>query len=373
MSTASFRREVERLGIRFITGVPDSLLKGFSQEVEMNFSGIHLPAPNEGTAVGLALGHFLAKRQVPLIYMQNSGIGNALNPLISLASQEVFQIPLILLVGWRGEISADGYQLADEPQHVLQGKITRELLSASSIPFEIANDGDECVELVKRLHDKATSETRPVALVVRKGILDMEVSNSPQRHQKNLPTRASYIDFLANFLGSDVAVIATTGKISRELYVSSSKNDARPELLVVGGMGHASAIAVGVAASGIGKKVVCLDGDGAFLMHMGAGFLAATQADLIHIVLNNGCHESVGGQPTVAAGRALVGLAKEFGYSVCESVISVSELEAVISRAVRNKCSTFIEIHCGVEADSSLPRPRQTPLANSRQFMGLLS
>ncbi|MBM3204075.1 phosphonopyruvate decarboxylase, partial [Candidatus Woesearchaeota archaeon] len=305
-------------GVTFFAGVPDSLLKHFCSCVSERMpQSQHVITANEGSAVALAMGQQIGSGELPLVYMQNSGLGNAINPLLSLADELVYGIPMVLVIGWRGEISADGTQLADEPQHVKQGRVTLPLLDAMGIPYAIiSRDTGAAMQEASAIIDRARNESRPVALVVRKDSFAPYMSTSSTEAAGNGLLREAAIGSVIKCLPANAVVVATTGMASRELY---ELREARHEghfrdFLTVGGMGHASQIALGIARARPETPVVCLDGDGAFLMHMGGIPYTARQPNLIHVVLNNGCHDSVGGQRTLAATLDLARIATSCGF-----------------------------------------------------------
>jgi phosphonopyruvate decarboxylase len=280
-------------------------------------------------------------------------------------------VPMLLLIGWRGEVTPNGEQLRDEPQHMLQGFTTEKLLESVHITYEVGDNLDGCVDAISRLHAKASNDLTPTALLIRKGVFKEVSALQAISETAEFPSRASYIRLIADVLPKNVALVATTGKISRELEVATRISGGGQTLLVVGGMGHALAITAGIATAS-SKKVLCLDGDGAFLMHLGTGFVAAEHSNLIHVVLNNGCHESVGGQPTVAKNRTLRRLGQAMGYSFSTSVKTLEEFQVAIRKALDIRSSSFIEVRCSVEDSNSLPRPIQAPLQNRKNFMDFL-
>ena len=289
-----FHNQLKERGVYFFTGVPDSLLKPYCNVVQLEEPDHHIIAVNEGAA-GIAAGHYLGTRKPALVYLQNSGLGNLVNPLVSLTSPEVYGIPMLLLIGWRGEP-----ERPDEPQHMVQGRITLPMLDCLNVPNAVLPNSSEDVEALldlafNTMHDKQS----PFAITVPKGIFE-SVSFKPTSLSSGF-SREAAVSTIAKALPPNALVVATTGKISRELYEyrQNSQTNGDLDFLTVGSMGHASAIALGLARSQPNRPVVCLDGDGAMLMHLGTVGTIATQmpANLTHIILNNGCHESVGGLP----------------------------------------------------------------------------
>lgn len=346
---------VERLksnGVDFFCGVPDSLLKSFCAYVTDNFGQKHVIAANEGGAVALASGYNLATGKLACVYMQNSGQGNAVNPIVSLADPDVYSIPMVLLVGWRGEPGVH-----DEPQHVKQGKVTLILFETLSIPFEVLpEDENEALAVIDRMVALAMSERRPVAIVVRKGLFE-EYSL-----QHKLPdiadlSRERAIEQILDGIPKEAVIVSTTGMISRELYetrVRRGEDHAR-DFLTVGSMGHASMIALGIAKAQPDRPVYCLDGDGASIMQMGNMAIVGQSGckNLTHIILNNAAHDSVGGQPTVGGLIDLEAIATAMGYNRPESPV-------------------FRQIRVAKGARKDLGRPKEKPQENKSLFMRTL-
>ena len=339
-------------GITFFTGVPDSLLKSFCAYITDNCGNNHLIAANEGGAVGLAAGHYLATGKPALVYMQNSGQGNAVNPLCSLADPDVYSIPMVLLVGWRGEPG-----VKDEPQHVKQGKVTISLFETLGIPTEILpNDDEPAADVTRKMIEKAKAESRPVALIVRKGLF------AEYKLQNRKPDIAAFpreraIEEMLRSLPEDAVVVSTTGMISREVYETRERlgQDHSRDFLTVGSMGHAIMIALGIAKAQPNRRVFCLDGDGASIMQMGNMAIAGQSgcANLTHIVLNNAAHDSVGGQPTVGGSINLSAVATSCGYN-------------------RPGAPVFKEIKVAKGARKDLGRPKEPPQVNKALYMETL-
>ncbi|MBN2404568.1 MAG: phosphonopyruvate decarboxylase, partial [Coriobacteriia bacterium] len=327
---AEFHSLLQGIGIEFFTGVPDSLLKNFCAYLEENLDATaHIIAANEGNAVALATGHYLATGRPGLVYMQNSGQGNATNPLVSLADPEVYGVPMLLLVGWRGEPG-----VKDEPQHVKQGKITHALFDTLGIPHCLLPDTIEAAqEALAEAGRVLREEARPYALIAKAGVF-----TSYQRQRAVGETleirREAAIAALCAKLGEDAVIVSTTGKISRELYEireGQDRNHSR-DFLTVGSMGHASQIALGIACAKTDRSVYCFDGDGAAIMHMGGMALIGSlkPRNFKHVILNNGAHDSVGGQPTAGLAIDLSAIAKACGYAAAFSVEHEQELSATI-------------------------------------------
>jgi phosphonopyruvate decarboxylase len=359
-------------GVRFFTGVPDSLLKAFTACLADRVRpSEHVIAANEGAAVALAAGHHLASNRLPLVYLQNSGLGNLVNPLLSLADPEVYGLPMLLLIGWRGEPGT-----RDEPQHVKQGRVTLPLLDAMETPWRILPTGPEsaaeCVEWAART---AMESRRPVALAARNGIFAPYQATAPRRAERPMG-REEAIQILVESLADDDLVVSTTGMISRELFeVRDARGEAKGrDFLCVGAMGHASSIAMGVALGQSARRVFCLDGDGAILMHMGSLAVQgqAAPANFKHIALNNGCHDSVGGQPTAALGASLTGVAQACGYRTLPPVKTSDALRKAAAQLRADQGPVFLEVLVARGARSDLGRPTSSPGENKQTFMRLI-
>ncbi len=363
---------IETTGADFFTGVPDSQLKQLCDKLYSNFgiSKNHIIAANEGNAVGLAAGYHLATGKVPVVYMQNSGLGNIVNPVASLLNNKVYGIPCIFIVGWRGEPGVH-----DEPQHIYQGEITLSQLELLGIPhFVITPDTtDDELQTAMAGFRANLAEGDSVAFVVKKQAL----KNDAPVSYKNAYTlkREHAIEIIADIAGDGV-IVSTTGKASRELFEIREKKEqghAR-DFLTVGSMGHASSIALGIALEKPEKKIWCIDGDGAAIMHLGAmGLIGANKPqNYIHIVLNNEAHETVGGMPTVGNSLDLVSIAKACGYEKASRVENEDQLTFALLSAKDANCLTFLEVKCALGARDDLGRPTTTPKENKAAFMEYL-
>lgn len=309
-------------GVEFISGVPDTLLNDFCLQVESNWpADKHVIAANEGNAVAMAAGYHLATNTVPLVYMQNSGIGNAVNPLISLTHQSVYGIPMILLIGWRGEPG-----IKDHPQHTKQGELTPVLMNDLDIPWKkLTDDINEAAEIIKWAVKDAIENSRPVAILVPKRVLEKGEKDGFE-DQPGLMSREEAIHCIVDSLPNDTIFVAATGRATRELYeVRRLRNESHDhDFLNVGAMGHTSSIAAGIALANSSRLVVCLDGDASAIMHMGAMAVLGQKkqlGNLLHIVLNNGVHESVGGQKAVSGNIDLFRIAEHAGYNTTKAQI----------------------------------------------------
>lgn len=372
ISPKVFHAALASEGIDFLVGVPDSLLNEFCNYVDAVLPPEgHVIAANEGTAIALASGHYLATGHLPLVYLQNSGLGNAINPMLSLVDPEVYAIPMILLVGWRG---APGVK--DEPQHVKQGRVTPALLEAMEIPWRCL-DGDPAGAIEAAQWASATARKRqgPVVLLAHKGVFSQAEKKRPMRETPTgMLAREAAIRLIIGTLPGDVSVVATTGMISRELYESRGElgQDRSSDFLTVGSMGHASQIALGLARAKPGAQVVCLDGDGAALMHLGgmATVGCDTSGDLFHVVLNNGAHDSVGGQPTVAQMISLTAVARACGYDFVEGPVDTgADIRDKVERLAKLPGKRFLEVRVRTGWRADLGRPKESPVQNKTQFI----
>lgn len=357
-------------GFEFFAGVPDSQLKALCSFL-MDRYGLdparHVIAANEGNAAALAAGYHLATGKVPVVYLQNSGLGNVVNPVASLLNEKVYAIPCLFIVGWRGEPGVH-----DEPQHLFQGEITLPLLDTLDIPYFVIGK-DTTLEQVQAKLDEYRAlfaQGKQAAFVVRKGALDY--SGKTVYHNANPMSREAAIGHILAASGNDL-VVSTTGKASREVYELREVrgHGHGHDFLTVGSMGHSSSIALGIALQKPDRRVWCLDGDGAAIMHLGALALigANRPANLIHIVLNNEAHESVGGMPTVAGKLDLSGIAKACGYPCALSADNPEGLKKALKTAREGKQLTFIEVKCALGARTDLGRPTTTPQENKAAFM----
>lgn len=355
--------------VDFFTGVPDSLLKEFCACLEqVPQAGRHIISANEGGAVALALGYHLATGKIPLVYLQNSGLGNIINPLLSLADAEVYSVPLLLVIGWRGETGVH-----DEPQHKKQGRVMLSMLDAMEIPYSIVGPEVNAAEVA--LSDALTyvqKHSAPFALVIKKGTFSTFTGEKRDTVSFEL-TREAAIQQVLEFLDERAVVVSTTGMASREVYEYRVKKGLghEREFLTVGGMGHASQIALGVALQRPDRSVYCLDGDGALLMHMGALPIAGAlkPENFKHIVLNNGAHDSVGGQPTVGLRIDILGIARACSYRLVLQAETPQELQASLKELQQSKGPCLLEIRIRRGARKDLGRPATTPVENKHAFM----
>jgi phosphonopyruvate decarboxylase len=365
---------LRQAGIERFCGVPDSTLSDFTWYLTDRMPAVrHRVCPNEGNAIALAAGHWLGTGRMTCVYMQNSGLGNAVNPLASLADPEVYGIPMLLVVGWRG---VPGQK--DEPQHVKQGRITLGQLDLLEVPYEILpSEAESAAASVERMTTAALARQGPAALVVRPKTF---APNDPELHtpQAAPMSREDAIRTLVESIGNAAVIVSTTGKASRELYEQrrafgpvAHEPIGATDFLTVGSMGHASHIALGLAETRPERRVVCLDGDGAVLMHMGALAMigAAAPPNLLHLVIRNGTHDSVGGLPTCGDTADMPALAKACGYQGAERVASCEQLQSRLPALLEAVGPTLLEIVVRPGARADLGRPRETPRENRKRFV----
>ena len=359
----------EILGAEFYVGVPDSQLKPLCNYLMKNF-GIdnqrHIIAANEGNCVAVAAGYNLATGKIPAVYLQNSGEGNIVNPVLSLASQKVYAIPMIFVIGWRGEPN-----IHDEPQHIHQGAVTLKILQDLDIEYFIVdeNTSENDLKSARENFQKSLTQGKQVAFVIRKNALSYD--EKIIYANENTLTREESIAKILESAGEDI-IVATTGKAGREVFML---RDLRGEshskdFLTVGSMGHCSSIALGIALNCPQKNIWCIDGDGAFLMHMGAAAVigACSPKNFIHIVINNSAHESVGGMPTVAKNLDLISIAKACNYKNIFSADTMQTLEKILNELTISEKPAFVEIKCAIGSRKDLGRPTISPLENKIAF-----
>ena len=364
---------VNMIGADFYTGVPDSQLKPLCNYL-IDTYGIdpkhHIIAANEGNCTAIAAGYHLATGKVPVVYMQNSGEGNIINPVASLLNEKVYAIPVFFIIGWRGEPG-----IHDEPQHVFQGEVTIKLLEDMGISSYIIGKetSEEDVRAVIDGFREKLGQGRNVAFVIRKDALSY--AHKVIYKNSNTMTREEIIRHVVKASGDD-PVVSTTGKASRELFETREANGQshKYDFLTVGSMGHSSSIALGIALNKPQTRIWCIDGDGAVLMHMGA--MAVIEANkpgnMIHIIINNAAHETVGGMPTVAGSIDLVKIASACGYPYAVSVDNFDDLDKELDAARCRKELSMIEVKCSIGARSDLGRPTTTALKNKQDYMDYL-
>ena len=357
------------INIDFYTGVPDSLLKNFCSYVDDNAdSDKHLIAANEGNAISIAAGYHLTSGKVGVVYLQNSGLGNCVNPLLSLAHEEVYSIPILMIIGWRGEPG-----VKDEPQHIKQGEATIKQLEIMDIDYLIIDNRSNLSNVLKETM-KSLKLRRPFALLVKK-----DTFSPYEQMKKNLTSsclsRENAIKEIIGLSRAKDLIFCTTGKASRELYeIRVNLGENIRDFLTVGSMGHTSSIALGAALGRKDLRIICIDGDGAMLMHMGGiaiiGDLAPDQ--YIHVVLNNSAHESVGGQETVAGNMDLKKLSESCQYSYYGRADDIDSLKSEWKKLEKYKGPVMLEILISTEVRNNLGRPKSSAKSNKEAFMNFV-
>jgi phosphonopyruvate decarboxylase len=342
--------------INFFSGVPDSVLKNLSLKIDKLDYKRHKIAVNEGSAVAMGIGHYLATGNLPCIYLQNSGLGNAINPLVSIAHHKVYSIPLILLIGWRGSPA-----LKDEPQHMVKGKITRDILNLLNIKYCIIRNHKD-LKKFETLIKFAKSKKRIIAgLFENKVLLAKERKKIKNTKNEKSVDRSKFIIQLLKSIKKSSKIISTTGHTSRELMKIRNDLNLRngKDFYMVGGMGHSLSVAVGMKLHS-NKQIICLDGDGSLLMHLGSMFSAGVDKKLItkHILLNNNSHESVGGQLTGAQKINFKNLSKSLGYSAYYKIAKEQEIKTNLKKFLNNRYSSFLEVFVKKNLKIKLPRPK---------------
>lgn len=361
-------------GISFYTGVPDSLLKNLNSQILGELSPReHVIAANEGAAVGIAIGHYLRTGQPAGVYLQNSGFGNLVNPLLSLADPDVYGVPMLVIVGWRGQVG-----VKDEPQHVKQGRVMAPLLDALELPWAVLpTEPDEAAGCVKQAIATAVERSCPYVLMVEKGTFDKPSVTPATTVDESLPTREEALTALVQAVGDRTVIVSTTGMLSRELfeYRVRTGGPGDRDFLTVGGMGHASSIALGVAMRESEREVWCFDGDGALLMHMGslAVIAAHAPANYFHAVFNNGVHDSVGGQPTVIDRVDIPAAARALGYRHATVAADLSTLPEVVAELRSHGGPSLVELRVRPGNRPDLGRPTRSPADSKRAFMAAVA
>ena len=369
-------QQIEKMGIEVVTGVPDSTLKQFCDGLQTYEGKLrHYVTVNEGAAVGVAIGTYLGTGKPACIYMQNSGIGNAVNPVASLAHADVYGIPMLFIVGWRGEPGTK-----DEPQHVFQGRVTCQMFETLEIPYKVIGEDTTEAEMASLWEEcgKALQSGSQFAIIVKKNTFSAD--KKFEWENGNSLNREHVLGSLLQMIPRDALIVSTTGKISRELYEQSDAQFGSHDnlFMTVGGMGHASMIAFGLAASRPKRQVFCIDGDGAALMHMGSMAFMASQApaNLTHIVINNQAHESVGSMPTGCQGTDFAEVARAVGYRYAERITDEVGLERLrgslvgkAQDAATQEGPVLYEIMVGLGSRKDLGRPKESARENRDCFM----
>ena len=366
INVEEFVNYLRDININFFTGVPDSQLSSFADYVEENCNNII--AANEGNALAIASGYNLSTGNFPLVYLQNSGLGNIVNPVTSLTHNDVYSIPVLYLIGWRGQPGVH-----DEPQHIKQGAITLDLLKLLDIEYVIINKETEFDEL-KKIFDESfipkLNNGNSVAIVVSKDAFE---EYKIKKENDNILTREKAIQTIVDFLSDDDMVVSTTGKSSRELfeYREELKQGHGNDFLTVGSMGHSSSIALGVALNNPNKNIFCFDGDGAILMHMGSIALIGSMKpdNFHHVMFNNSAHESVGGLPTIMSDIYINEIVLACGYKTVYNASNLNELNSVLPQFIEDNGPVFLNIDVNLESRKDLGRPTTTPIENKNDFM----
>lgn len=368
MKVEKFMEEIKSLAIQTIIGVPDSALQPLCNYLNgPNNEFYHFVPANEGAAVGIAIGNYLATGKPACVYLQNSGIGNIINPVTSLANKAVYDIPILFVIGWRGKPGKK-----DEPQHRFMGEITRDILDVLQIPNAVlVSDMKEEVKQIFAEAKQELSAHRQYAIIVEQDALEADVEHHYQNSFR-LGREEAISEIVRNLSGEDI-LVSTTGKISREVYEQCNKiaGHHKQAFLTVGGMGHAGMIAFGIAQQRKDKLVYCIEGDGAILMHMGElAFLAKQKPEnFIHICLNNDAHESVGGMPSGAVGEDFSLVAKDCGYPYAVCVDNLKDLEKELEKIKKVKKPVFLEVKVKLGSRKDLGRPKESAVENRDNFM----
>lgn len=354
-------------------GVPDSLLAELCKALDNDCRpDRHIITADEGNAIGLAIGHHLATGEYAAVYMQNSGLGNAINPLVSLAAPEIYAVGMLLIIGWRGEPG-----IKDEPQHLLQGKVTEAILKTVGIPYAILEAAGSIEDVLDELFSDGRLARGPVALLVRKDTFAKAQMPTIEDSVQATMLREEFIDLLLQHIQTKDLLVATTGKTSRELFeLRQRRGEPQRDFLVVGGMGHASSIALGLALARPERKVYCLDGDGAMLMHLGALPVIGGRCrpeNLVYIVLNNGVHESVGGQPSSVQFVDLQKLASACSFKHYLRVSDHENFHSALVELEKLAGPVFVEALIRPGSRKDLGRPTRTPVQNKLDLMRYLN
>ena len=367
-----FYDQLVSYGVDFFSGVPDSLLKEFCLCIDDRIpKDRHIITANEGNAVALATGYYLAQKSLPLVYMQNSGLGNAVNPLLSLCDPDVYSIPMLVMIGWRGEPG-----VKDEPQHAKQGKVQLKLLESMDIPYKIiSKDDDQFVMKISSAVETAKNESRPAVLLIKKGTFEKYGKKSKRSDDQRMK-REETLEIVLENLDDNAIVVSTTGKTSREIFEIREKRGQshQQDFLTVGSMGHCSSIALGIALSKPDREVVCIDGDGSMLMHLGSltSIASLKPKNFRHILMNNEVHESVGGQETAAKNIDLSAIVGAMGPSKMFKAATPAELKEKITDFMKCVGPSFLEVKIRPGSREDLGRPTIKPVNNKENFMGFL-
>lgn len=363
INTKQFYDYLVMKNLDFFVGVPDSLLKNLCACIKENSDSKHnIISANEGNAIAIACGYHMSSNKYAVVYMQNSGIGNTVNPLLSLADEEVYNIPMLLIIGWRGEPGKK-----DEPQHVKQGKLTLPLLETMGIEYMIL--GKNYQEQIDRCYQYMKETNKPIALIIRKdSFTDYNITKEKNDY---VLTREQSLDTIIEELNNDDFIVSTTGKTSREIFEIREKNKQghSNDFLTVGSMGHTASIAFGLCLN-TDKNIYCIDGDGSFIMHMGGlAVIAQNPCDNFkYILINNGAHESVGGQPTVAFNIKINEILKAVGFKEVYQATTQEEIKEAINK-MKNYSMSALIVYTKQGSRKDLGRPTTTPIENKEALM----
>ena len=360
----SFINELKKNNLNFSTGVPDSLFKNLCYGFEKNFKKKYIIAANEGSAIAIGIGYYLSSKKIPIVFLQNSGLGNAINPLISLAHKKVYNIPIFLIIGWRGETNIN---VKDEPQHIAQGKVTEEFLKNLGIRYRILHSKSDYRNIVRKLYKKAKFKNEIVALLIRKNTFENKTYK--KKEISNHLSREKVLKILIKSIPQNSIIVSTTGILSRELNELIKKNNLKLNyLMCVGGMGHAISIAHGIATN-IKRKVFCFDGDGAVTMHLGSLSTSSKQKNLIHLVFNNYSHESVGGHENSAKHVKFSKISKHMGYANNYLCNNEKDIIKYLNLSLKNKKSSFMEILIRKGHRKNITRPKEKMILLKNKFL----
>uniref|UniRef100_A0A6B2L5B8 Phosphonopyruvate decarboxylase n=1 Tax=Arcella intermedia TaxID=1963864 RepID=A0A6B2L5B8_9EUKA len=375
LAPKDFYDMLEGEGVNFYVGVPDSLLKEFCSFVTDTVPpSNNIITSNEGSAVAVAAGNYLATGRIPLVYLQNSGLGNTANPLVSLAHPEVYAIPMLLIIGWRGEPGK-----RDEPQHRVQGRLSTNFVQSYDIPYSILPSYKEGASAILNIAFKHMRQTNsPYALLVKKNTFETYLPKKPLSEDGNYSMkREEALSLILDQLSSDDVVVGSTGFLSREIFeLRKNKGSSHnSDFLTVGSMGHSSGIALGIATSKPDRQVFNLEGDGSMIMHMGTMVTVGVKKpkNYKQIVLNNGVHDSVGGQPTGAFGVDFRGIAKSSGYKETYYADTPEQLKMQVKKLRESEGPSLLEVRVNKGARSDLGRPTTSTVDSKKEFMKFLS
>lgn len=361
INSYNFINSLTEKGYSSFYGVPDSILSSFSKSLYFDFNHInHFITANEGSALAMSIGYQLTHDKVPIVYLQNSGLGNLINPYLSLTNKYVYDIPTLFIIGWRGEPGTK-----DEPQHMFQGKITLNLLDLLEIDYAILDSETNFEEVIEQAV-QCNKQNKSFVILVKKNTFKNDKRNFPSK--KSTISRDEALESLIKIEQINNLYISTTGKLSRELdSIREGKNSKPSDFYLVGGMGHTFSVSYSLAHENPDKVIICLDGDGSFLMHLGSVGLVASNPleNYIHILFNNSSHQSVGGQPTYIDNLDLEQLSNSLGF---KSFLNINKIEDLDSKIYKLERPAFINIVINTDEKPNLSRPKNTPVKNKESF-----